>query len=181
MFNRSYGKGKPAGLFKTVRQRYDTLGLSADFLRAVGDGALWSALLAALAGVAEDAPRRFIRQAQALVADSECKELLAVATPSNLEALARASIIPAAEQAAAGRITAVRDALARVTDRLKSKEQSLFASLSRSSLQNAGSLMWSSKRGWLVVSSQQAQTYCSGYINGAPATPPQSAIDGVES
>ena len=25
--------------------------------------------------------------------------------------------------------------------------------------------MWSSKWGWHVVSSQQAQTYCSGYIN----------------
>jgi hypothetical protein len=167
MFDRSYGKERPTGLFKNVQERYRALGLSEDFLRAVGNGTLWSALLAALAGSSDQAPRSFILQANALALVFNCKELLAFATPDNLDGLSRASIIPTAEQAARGKIAAIMDSLASLTTLLKEREEMIYAAQGGNGrrLQGGGALLWNSRWGWRALPANTAQTYCSGYIN----------------
>jgi len=166
MFDRSYGKEKPIGLFRNVKERYRALGLSEEFLRAVGGGTLWSALLAALAGSSDQAPRSFILQANALALVFNCKELLAFATPDSLDGLSRASIIPTAEQAARGKIAAITGSLASLTTLLKEREETIYAAQGNGKrLVGGGALLWSSRWGWRVLPAIPAQAYSSGYIN----------------
>jgi hypothetical protein len=49
MLDKPYGRGKPKGLFRQVQARYEASGTHEDFLRTVGEGALWATLLASLA------------------------------------------------------------------------------------------------------------------------------------
>jgi hypothetical protein len=48
IFDRFYGRDKPRGLFAVVHTRYLRQGKLDEFRRALGDGMLWAALLAAL-------------------------------------------------------------------------------------------------------------------------------------
>jgi hypothetical protein len=171
MFTRSYGREKPAGLFKNVQQRYCTLGLYEEFLRTVGDGTLWSALLAALAGYGDQTPRRFILQADALASVISCKELLAFTTPDSLDALSRTSIIPAASEAARGKISTILKSLTVLNLLLKQREAALYAAQGNGRrLQSGGSILWSSRWGWRALPVNPAQAYCAGDINVDLAT-----------
>ncbi len=89
MLQRSYGKGKPAGLFKYVKERYRALGLGEDFLRSVGGGHLWSALLASLATPATQSAAHVLLQADALAQVFNCKELLAFAKPEDVDSFSQ--------------------------------------------------------------------------------------------
>jgi hypothetical protein len=166
MFSHSYGRGKPTGLFRQVQGRYAGLGKHDEFLRTVGEGTLWSALLASLAGN-ETAPlRSLIPQASALSAVFACKELLAVASAEHLSALIQGLIIKDAEPAIADRAPAIAYALLRLTTVLSQQWDTIYKEQgSGRVLQNAGSILWNSKWGWEILPASPAQTYCAGYIN----------------
>jgi hypothetical protein len=185
MFNQSYGSGRAVGLFRQVQERYTELGKQDDFLRAVGEGTLWSALLASLAAMEESPPRLLIRQAAALVAVFSCKELLAVASAEHISALVQSLIIKNAEQAITERAAKIADALSRLTAFLSRHEDEIYKEQGggRRPLQNANSILWNSKWGWRILPSSPAQIYASGYINvdmAAKAHPEvQVAIDSL--
>jgi hypothetical protein len=166
MFQRPYGKEKTVGLFKYVKERYRTLGLSEDFSRAVGSGTLWSALLPSLATAASQSAGHVLLQADALAQVFNCKELLAFVKPEDLDSLSRASIIPTAEQAVRGKIAEIMDALNALTALLKQREEAIYAEQGNGRrLQNGGSLLWNSKWGWHLLPTNPAQVYSSGYIS----------------
>jgi hypothetical protein len=166
MFNKTYGPGKPLGLFWRVRERYTALRREDEFLRAVGEGTLWSALLSALS-ITDDQPlKQLVPKAAALAAVFGCKELVAFAAPEHLASLMQGLIIPNAQLAVTERVTQVIDSLARVAALLRASENELYAMQGNGRrLQKGGSLLWNSKWGWRVLPSSPAETYCSGYIN----------------
>jgi len=166
MFNRTYGPGKPRGLFRHVRERYKTLGHEDEFLRAVGEGTLWSALLSALSIAADEPLKQLVPKAAALTTIFACKELVAFAAPEHLGSLMQGLIIPDAQRAVTERVTEVVDSLARVAALLQASESEVYAMQGNGRrLQKGGSLLWNPKWGWHVLPPSPAETYCSGYIN----------------
>jgi hypothetical protein len=167
MFNHSYGRGGLVGLFRQVQDRYTVLGKHDDFLRAVGEGTLWSALLASLSGMEESPPRQLIRQASALVTVYACKELLSVASAEHISALVQSLIIKDAEVAITDRAVKIADSFSRLTAFLSKHEDEIYKKQGggRRTLQNANSILWSSKWGWKILPSSPAQIYVSSYIN----------------
>jgi hypothetical protein len=90
IFDRFYGRDKPRGLFAVVHTRYLRQGKLDEFRRALGDGTLWAALLAALSIDPNAPPRVVARQAAALSSVFRCGELLAaIPDPAQLSALVR--------------------------------------------------------------------------------------------
>jgi hypothetical protein len=166
MFNKTYGPGQPAGLFRRVQERYVALGRDDEFLRAVGEGTLWSALLSALTIAGDEPLKQLVPKAAALATVFGCKELVAFAAPEHLGSLMQGLIIPNAEAAVTERVTEVVDALTRVTDLLRASENDIYALQGNGRrLQKGGSLLWNSKWGWHVLPPSPAETYFSGYIN----------------
>ena len=125
MFNQPYGPGKPTGLFRQVEKRYASLGKHNDFLRAVGEGTLWSALLASLSAVRPGPTRQLIRQASALAAVFSCKELLAVASAEHIAALIQTLIIKDAEAALADRAGKIVRSLTDLIALLSTQEKAI--------------------------------------------------------
>jgi hypothetical protein len=182
MFNHSYGTGNPVGLFQQVQDRYTALGKRDDFLRAVGEGTLWSALLASLSGMEEIPPRQLIRQATALAAVFACKELLAVASAEHISALFQSLIIKDAEVAVTDRAAKIADSLSHLTAFLSKHEDEIYHEQGggRRTLQNANSILWSSKWGWKILPSSPAQIYISGVDMAAKEHPEvKKAIDAL--
>lgn len=166
MFNKAYGPGKPLGLFRRVQERYTALGREDEFLRAVGEGTLWSALLSALS-VADGEPlKQVVLKAAAIANVFGCKELLAFAAPEHLGSVIQGLIIPNAHLAVTARVTQVVGSLARVTAVLQASEHELYVMQGKGRRrQKGGSLLWNSKWGWRILPSLPAETYSSGYIN----------------
>jgi hypothetical protein len=166
MFNKTYGPSKPRGLFRAAQHRYTALGREDEFLRAVGEGTLWSVLLSALAIAGDEPPKQFVPKAAALATVFQCKELVAFAAPEQLGSLMLGLIIPNAQLAMTDRVIAVVDSLSRVAALLQASENEVYAAQgSGRRLQKGGSLLWNSKWGWHVLPPSPAETYCSGYIN----------------
>lgn len=95
--------------------RYLREGRLDDFRRALGDGTLWAALLAALSIDPDAAPRIVVWEAAALASVLRCGELLAaVSGPAQLSALVRSLLIPDAER----QITERAEKIARAADAL---------------------------------------------------------------
>jgi hypothetical protein len=166
MFNKSYGPGKPLGLLRGAQERYMALGREDEFLRAVGEGTLWSILLSALSSADNELLKHLVPKAAALAAVFGCKELVAFATPEQLGSLMQCLIIPNAQLAMTERVTEVTDSLARVVTLLQASENEVYAMQGNGKrLQKGGSLLWSSKWGWHVLPPSPAEIYYSGHIN----------------
>lgn len=165
MFNRIYERGKPRGLFAAVHDRYVGLGRLEDFRRAVGDGTLWTALLAALS-IDPAAPlRTVLPQASALASVFHCRELLANSDAAQLSGLVRGLLIRNAER----QITEKVEKIARAVTLLIAMLSDRFETLCRQQgsgrrLQPANALMWSRHWGWHITASSPAESYQSGYI-----------------
>jgi hypothetical protein len=166
MFDRFYGRDRPRGLFAVVHDRYLREGRLDDFRRALGDGTLWAALLAALSIDPDAAPRVVVRQAAALAAVFRSGELLAaVSEPAQLSALVRSLLIANAER----QITERAEKIARAADALvallSDRWDALFEEQGRGRrLQPGNALLWSRTWGWLVTPGKPAQSYYSDHI-----------------
>ena len=166
MLVRTYGPNRPKGLFRVVQDRYAQLHRQEEFLRAVGEGTLWSALLASLSTIADAPARQMIPQASALSQVFACKELVALATPEHLSTLVQSLVIPHAEFSLTDKATNIEGALEKLIALLQIKERAIYVQQGNGRRwHNAGALLWSSKWGWSVTPSGQAQSSAYGYIN----------------
>jgi hypothetical protein len=177
MFNHSYGRDIPQGLFRRVQSRYTALGKEEEFLRAVGNGTLWAALIASLATAGVATFRHVVRYASALSHVFECKELLAVSDAEQLSALVPGLIIKDAEYSLTIRAPIIANAMTSLRESLVD----LWETINREQkggrdYQVAGSVMWSPTWGWKVLPASPAQTICYGYINVETAAAKHVAI-----
>ena len=166
MFAKRYGPNRPNGLFCVVRDRYVELDRQEEFLRAVGEGTLWSALLASLSTLVDASARQMILQASALTQVFACKELVAFATPEHLSILVQSLIIPNAEFSLTEKAAHIEEALKALIALLRIEEPTIYVQQGNGRrLHNAGALLWSSQWGWSVTPNEQAQSYAHGSIN----------------
>ncbi len=166
MLAKTYGVNRPKGLFRVVQDRYSQLHRQDEFLRAVGDGTLWSALLASLSTITDAPARQMIPQASALSQVFACKELVALATPEHLSILIQSLIIQNAEFSITEKATHVEEALNALVGLLQVKERAIYAEQGNGRrLHDADALLWSSRGGWYVTRGDSAQSYVSGFIN----------------
>ena len=157
---------RPKGLFRIVQDRYAHLHRQEEFLRAVGEGTLWSALLASLSTIADAPARHMIPQASALSQVFACKELVALATPEHLSSLVQSLIIPHAEFSLTDKATHIEERLKELIALLRIKEPVIYSQQGNGRRwYNAGALLWSSQWGWFVTPSGQAQSSAYGYID----------------
>ena len=166
MLNRPYGAGKPRGILRMVQQRYSAAGRLNELQSAVGSGALWTVLLAALAPDASAPLRVLIPQAAALSAVFQCQDLLTHTDASHLSGLVQSVLIKNAEVNITEKAGKISEAMSSLTKALSAQWDVLYQEQgSGRHLQPAGSLLWSARWGWEVPSSPPAQTYRSGYIH----------------
>jgi hypothetical protein len=166
MLVKTYGPNRPKRLFRVVQDRYAQLHRQEEFLRAVGEGTLWSALLASLSTIADAPARQMIPQASAISQVFACKELVALATPENLSTLVQSLVIPHAEFSLTDKAPQIEGALEELIALLRIKERAIYARQGNGRRwQNAGVLLWSSQWGWSVTPGGQAQSSAYGYIN----------------
>jgi hypothetical protein len=166
MFDRDYGPNIPHGLFRRVQARYAALAKTDEFLRAVGDGTLWSALIASLASIEATSFKYVVQYAAAISAVFACKELITYSDAEQLAVLIPGLIIENAEAALTERAPRIADAAASLTRVLSEKWDILNKEQGNGrEYQPAGAVLWASRWGWRLLPGSPAETYCYGYIN----------------
>ena len=166
MLRKSYGPGQPRGLLRQVKARYEASGRQDEFLRVVGEGAVWAALLASLAREEASSLSDLIRQAAAVSAVLACPDLVATSTADQLSIYVRALIIRDAEFAVTKRAGRLADAMSKLTGVLGANWETLYRNQgSGKRLHTGGSIMWSPQWGWEVLPLSSAQSYSAGNIN----------------
>jgi hypothetical protein len=166
MLRKSYGSAKPRGLFRQVQIRYDAAGKHDEFLRTVGEGALWAALLASLAQMEGSSLSSLVRQAASIASVFACTELLATSSPDQLALFIRTLIIRDAAYAVTQRAGKLADAIGQLNHVLKQNWDRLYDSQGGDrALHSGGSIMWCRKWGWEVLPRTAAQSYYADHIN----------------
>jgi hypothetical protein len=166
MLDKSYGRGKPRGLFRQVQARYEASGKHDEFLKTVGEGALWAALLASLARMETGSLASLIRQAASISSVLACSELIATSSPDQLSVFIRSLIIRDAAFAVTERAAKLADAMEKLTAiLLKTWDQTYLDQGRGRVLQPGGSIMWSPKWAWQILPRSPAQSYCGDSIN----------------
>jgi hypothetical protein len=161
MFARLYDRRKPRGLLEYVKARYASAGKQAEFIKVVGDGALYTVLLAALAKPEARSIAGLVQQADAISDVMNCPDLVATSHPDERSTLAQNVIIRDAAFAANERAGALMRALKKLTVSMQTWDRINPGRTSRSTTQRAGTVLWSSY-GWEVTARTPAETYCSG-------------------
>ena len=167
MLDKSYGRGKPRGLFRQVQARYEASGKHDEFLKTVGEGALWAALLASLARKETESIASLIREAASISSGLACSELIATSSPDQLSLFIRSLIIRNAAFAVTERAGKLADAMEKLSRAilLKTWDQTYLDQGRGRVLQPGGSIMWSPKWGWQILPQSPAQSYCGDSIN----------------
>jgi hypothetical protein len=177
MLEKPYGRGKPRGLFRQVQARYEAAGTQDDFLRTVGEGALWAALLASLARMETGHLAALIRQAASISSVLACSELIAKTTADQLSLFIRSLIIRDAAFAVTERAVKVAEAMNELTAILRANWDEMYLDQGRGrALQPGGSIMWSPNWGWQILARSPAQQYCADSINLEPAAKEDAQI-----
>jgi hypothetical protein len=175
MLDKPYGRGKPKGLFRQVQARYEASGTHEDFLRTVGEGARWAALLASLARMETVSLAGLIRQAASITSVLACSELIAKSTADQLSLFVRSLIIRDAAFAVTERAVKVAEAMTELTALLRANWDEMYLDQGRGrALQAGGSLMWSPNWGWQVLDRSPAQQYCAETWNSRQKITPRS-------
>lgn len=161
MFMQRYGRDKSLGLFRQVQARYVAAAKQAEFSKAIGDGALYVVLLAALAKPEAHSLADLIQQADAIYHVFNCPDLVAAAHPDQRTILIQNVIIRDASFAANERASALADACRKLTTSMQTWDRIHPGRTSRTDRQRAGSVLWS-RYGWEVMPHSPADTYCVG-------------------
>ncbi len=119
MFSKLYGRGKPKGLFRQVQARYAVAGQQMEFLKSVGDGALYTVLLAALAKPEARSVGALVQQADAISHVMDCSDLVAVSDPDQRSTLLQNVIIRDAAFVVSERSGALAQAVKKLTVSLR--------------------------------------------------------------
>jgi hypothetical protein len=166
VLEKSYGRGKPRGLFRQVQARYESSGKQDEFLRTVGEGALWAALLASLARMETGSLASLIRQAASISSVLACSELIATSSVDQLSVFIRSLIIRDAAFAVTERAAKLAYAMNKLTEILRTNWDQTYLDQGRGrALHAGGSIMWSPQWGWQVLPRSPAQSYCGDSIN----------------
>jgi hypothetical protein len=179
MFLKRYGRDKPRGLFRQVQTRYAAAGKRSEFLKAIGDGALYTVLLAALAKPEAHSVASLVQQADAIHHVMACPDLVALSDPDQRATLTQNVIIRDAAFAIGERAARLAAAMKKLTACLETWDRANPGRAHRSTLQRAGSVLWSGQ-GWEVTPRTPAETYCGGVkldTVAADDTDIQRAID----
>lgn len=165
VFDILFSHGKHArGLLETVRARYREADRDADFLRIVGDGTLWLALLSSLANLPWEGRNAGLKKALALRAVVEASELVASADAGRMRHL----LSRLEEQRARAVIdTAPRtiEALRRLEAALQERREETLARQEREKTRyEAGDLLWKPETVWAenvsdAVCGENAEAY----------------------
>lgn len=161
MFMKRYGRNEPVGLFRQVKARYAAAAMQAEFLKVVGDGALYAVLLAALAKPEAQSQRALVEQADAIYHIVNCPDLVAVAGPDQRTTLVQTVIIQDAAFAVNERASALASACGKLTTFMQRWDRVHPGRTSRTTIQRGGAVLWSSF-GWEVTPPIPAETYRSG-------------------
>jgi hypothetical protein len=161
MFMKRYGRNEPAGLFRKVQVRYAAAAKQAEFLKVIGDGALYTVLLAALAKPEAHSLAALIQQADAIYHVINCPDLVAEADPDQRTTLIQNVIIRDAAFAVNERAVALANACMKLTTSMQTWDRTHPGRTGRTTLQRAGSVLWSTY-GWEVTPRSPAETYCGG-------------------
>lgn len=161
MFSKHYGIGKPKGLFRQVQARYAAETKRPEFLQAMGDGAVYTVLLAALAKPQAQSSGALIQQADAISQVVDCTDLLALSDPDQRSTLTKNVVIRDVGFAISERALALAPAMKRLTASMLKLDRANPGRSSRSTMQRAGSVLWS-VHGWEVTARSPAETYSSG-------------------
>lgn len=149
VFDILFSHGKSVrGLLDTVRARYREGGREADFLRIVGDGTLWLALLSSLANLPWRGPNAGLQKALALRAVVEASELVASGDAGRMRHLLSRLEVQ--------RARAVIDTAPRIIDALKRleaalqerREETLVRQERERTRYEAGDLLWKPETVW---------------------------------
>jgi hypothetical protein len=161
MFARRYGAGKPVGLLQQVRCRHVAPEQKIEFAKAVGDGALYTVLLAALAKPQARSLASLVQQADAITHVMNCPDLVAFSDPTQRSVLIQKVIIHDADFAVRERAGMLAAELNALSTRMEEWDRRHPGRSSRTLMQPAGSVMWSTY-GWEVTPREPAETYWSG-------------------
>lgn len=165
MLDRRYAPDVPRGLLRRVQQRYATLGRLNEFRSVVGDGTLWTALLAALVPVQGAPLRALIPQAAALADVLQCRDLLADVDAARMSGLVQSVRIKNAEANIIERAPRIAEAATALKAILSARWDEFYKKQGNGRRRHrAGSLLWSREWGWEVTPNSPAETYRWGYI-----------------
>lgn len=181
MFSKPYGRDKPRGLFRQVQARYATGEKRAEFLKSVGDGAVYTVLLAALASPEARSIGALIQQADALSKVLVCDDLFAASHMDQRSNLSTNVLIRDAKFAINERAPALVHAMTKLTTCLQQWDRNNPGRAGRSTTHKAGSVLWMSQ-GWQVTPRLPAETYCGGVnLDKISSNEPeiQAAIDAL--
>ncbi|MBB4263578.1 hypothetical protein [Bradyrhizobium sp. CIR3A] len=181
MFAKSYGRGKPKGLFRQVQARYTAEDKRPEFLKSVGDGVVYTVLMAALAKSEAQSLGALIQQADAISHVMDCPELLALSHPDQRSMLAKIVVIGDAAVSINERADALAKAMRSLTAMTLEWDRVHPGRSGRSTMQRAGSVLWMAP-GWEMTPRSPANTYCSGVnLEALSSDIPdiQSAIDAL--
>jgi hypothetical protein len=163
MIENHYEAVKARGLLRVVRERHTAAGRLKEFHSAVGDGTLWTLLVAALVPASSTALRVLLPQATALANILQCQDLLTNADAPQLSSLAQSVLIRNAEENITEKAGAIAQTASSLTGLLSKRWDALYrAQGSGRPLQPAQSISWSRSWGWKITISQ---IYCPGYVN----------------
>lgn len=161
MFAKSYGFGKPIGLFQQVRARYVAAEKQAEFLEAVADGALYTVLLAALMKPEAHSIANLIQQADAIHTVMACSDLVMHSDGDQRATLAGRVIIRNMPFSIEDQATKIAASMKRLVACLQVWDRLNPGQTDRTRLHRAGSILWSAQ-GWELTPRTPVETYCGG-------------------
>lgn len=148
LFERAGADGR-RGLFEEVRARFVANGLEDVFVRAVGDGTLWMALLVAIGGLRADEPRNGLRRCLALQALQRNQVLIAMGDLGRMRALVARMSVEHAKRLQED-VPAIVENFASLEAHLAEHEAELRAPQAAPEFEHhAGDALWKAEVGWV--------------------------------
>lgn len=166
LFVRVYGEQKAQGLLAYIRKRYAAEDKELDFLKVVGDGTLWLALLSSIALVHWDAGNGPVERALALRAVWQAQDLIKSADAGRMGVLLRLLDAQRAH-AVVVRAPAAIERLQSIEVLLAERQAELLAEQMKIGLRHQiGDLLWRKPAGWAEARTEAAcNEKCSIYLH----------------
>lgn len=148
LFERADADGR-RGLFEEVRARFVAHELEDVFVRAVGDGTLWMALLVAIGGLRADDPRNGLRRCLALQALQRNQVLIAMGDLGRMRALVARMSVEHAKRLQE-EVPAIVESFAMLEKYLADHESDLRALQAAPEFEHrVGDALWKAEVGWV--------------------------------
>lgn len=171
LFDGRYAPNLPRGLIYILAQRCAENGEEVKFREVVGDGALWTALIAALATSGSAELQSAVTRASALSRVYRSRDLLQTPDRERLALLVRNLNMDQAENAILELAPRSSEALEHLTNVLRDRRDELYREQgSGRQLIDPGSVLWDEAYGWKIASTRTGQAYIPEYVNVTAAS-----------